>query len=150
MSANISHTKFIQLMGLAFLLSIFLVACGGQQAEQPITGIDWQWVEISNTEFASQHFIPNPEEFTLRFFGDGTLGLQALGNMVSGTYTLHGNKMNIELIPTGAFWGEQDDLDLRLFGFLSNVNSYSLKNGRLLLDLAKNGGQIIFGESYIK
>ena len=146
MRINNSQTKFFRLIGLIFLILIFLAACDCQKPEQSITGIDWQWVEISNTEFSSQYLIPNPEDFKLRFLEDGTISLQALGNLVNGTYTLQGNKLNIELIPTGAFWGEQNDLDLRLFGFLTHVKSFSLKNGNLILDLAKNDGQIIFGE----
>ena len=120
---------------------VSLVDLGGDESCASIGLQSDGKIVLGGTQVASD------ENFAvLRFLEDGTISLQALGNLVNGTYTLQGNKLNIELIPTGAFWGEQDDLDLRLFGFLTHVKSFSLKNGNLILDLAKNDGQIIFGE----
>jgi len=130
-------------LGLVIPILLFLVACSGQQAEQSMTGVNWQWVEIAEVTPETRSGIQNPENYTLRFFRDGSIRVQAEGNLVHGTYTVDGDLIRVVLAPSLAFWGEKDDLDLRFFGYLSKVASYSLVNGQLILQLANGAGYIL-------
>jgi hypothetical protein len=76
MICNHIQAKYVRLIVLIFLIPNFLVAFGSQQTEQSITGIEWQWVQILETGPARQHVIPDPENYTLRFFIDGNISVQ--------------------------------------------------------------------------
>ena len=140
------QTKQLQIIGLILLIPLFVVACGSQQTEQPITDIDWQWSEMVETEPASQSLVPNPENYTLRLSADGSLSITADCNMVSGSYSLDGSALTIDLGPsTLAFCGEES-LDQLFLGFLSNVESYVIEDGQLVLELKDGAGQMTFNE----
>ena len=139
-------SKQIKMIGLILLIPLFIVACGSQQTDQPITDIDWQWSEMVETEPASQSLVPNPENYTLRLLADGTLGITADCNMVGGSYALDGSALTIELGPsTMAFCGE-DSLDQLFLGFLSNVESYAIEDGQLVLELKDGAGRMTFNQ----
>ena len=140
------QTKHLQMIGFFLLISIIVVACGSQQTDQSITDIDWQWSEMVETEPASQSLVPNPENYTLFLSSDGSLNIKADCNMVQGSYTIDGSALTIELGPsTMAFCGEES-LDLLFLGFLGNVESYSIENEQLVLELKDGAGRMTFNE----
>lgn len=66
--------------------------------------------------------------------------------MVKGSYTLDGGSLTIELGPsTMAFCGEQS-LDLLYLELLSNVESYTIEEGQLVLELKDGAGRMTFNE----
>jgi len=140
------QTIQIQMISMILLFSVLIAACGSQQAVQPITDTDWQWSEMFETEPASQSLVPHPENYTLRLSSDGSLSIKADCNMVGGSYSLDGSTLSIELGPsTLAFCGEES-LDQLFLGFLSNVESYTIEDGQLVLELKDGAGQMTFNE----
>jgi heat shock protein HslJ len=144
MFSNNLQTEQIKMISVILLISIFITACGSQQVAPSITDTNWQWSEMVETEPASQSLVPNPENYTLVFASDGSVSIKADCNMVSGSYSLDGSDLTIELGPsTMAFCGEES-LDQLFLGFLSNVESYSVEDGRLVLELKGGAGQMTF------
>jgi heat shock protein HslJ len=138
--------KNFKILGLIFLISLFMAACRSQQAGQSITGIDWRWSEMVETEPAAQSLVPNPQNYILRFSADGSVSITADCNMVSGSYTLDGSSLSIMLgASTMAYCGEES-LDQLFLGFLSNVDSFTIENGQLVLELKGGAGLMTFNE----
>lgn len=140
------QTKYIQMIILILLISVLIVACGNQQSDRSITNTTWQWAELIETEPASQSIVPNPENYTLLLSSDGNVSIKADCNMVSGSYSLDDNLLTIELgASTMAFCGEES-LDQQYLKLLTNVESYTIDNGRLVLELADGAGRMTFNE----
>ncbi|MCJ7701413.1 MAG: META domain-containing protein [Anaerolineales bacterium] len=139
---KILKLKYFHTISLLLLISISVGACGGLSSTEPITDITWQWTEWVETEPASQSLVPDSENYTLLLSSDGSLNIKADCNMVQGSYTLDGSSLMIELGPsTMAFCGEQS-LDLLYLKLLSNVDSYTIEDGQLVLELKDGAGQM--------
>jgi heat shock protein HslJ len=109
-----------------------------------IVDITWQWAELIETEPASQSLVADPENYTLVFRSDGTYALKADCNVGSGAYTLEGNNLKLEPGPmTLAECGPESLFDLYLTT-LGNVDSLSVEDGRLVLHLRGNAGNMVF------
>jgi len=140
------QTKYIQMIILILLISVLIVACGNQQPDRSIANTTWQWAELIETEPASQSIVPNPENYTLLLSSDGNVSIKADCNMVSGSYSLDDSLLTIELGPsTMAFCGEES-LDQQYLRLLTNVESYTIDNGRLVLELGDGAGRMTFNE----
>ncbi len=110
--------------------------------DSDITGITWQWAELVETTPAAQSVVPNPGNYTLILQPDGSLNIKADCNVVGGSYTLAGDVLTIELGPsTMAYCGEQS-LDQLYLGLLAGVNSYTVQDGRLVLELEDGAGRM--------
>ena len=143
---KILRTKYFHTISLLLLISISVGACGGLSSTGPITDITWQWTEWVETEPASQSLVPDSENYSLLLSSDGSLSIKADCNMVKGSYTLDGGSLTIELGPsTMAFCGEQS-LDLLYLELLSNVESYTIEEGQLVLELKDGAGRMTFNE----
>ena len=109
--------------------------------------ITWQWSNLVETEPAAQSVVPSPESYTLTFLPDGVVSIQADCNVVSGSYTLEGSQLSIEHGPsTLAFCGEES-LDVQYLDLLTQVESYVLDNGQLVLGLENGAGSMAFDAS---
>jgi len=110
-----------------------------------ITGIQWQWVELTETEPASQSVVPNPENYVLVLSADGSANLKADCNMVSWTYTLEGSSLTFNTLgpSTLAFCGEES-LDTQYLALLGTGGTVSVEDGRLVLELNDNAGRMVF------
>ena len=141
---------FLLTIGLLFA---FLAACGTAETptEEPtpvpatpeetmqttslesILDISWQWVELVETEPASQSVVPDPENYTLAFHADGTLDIQADCNQVGATFTQEGSALIIELGPSTMAACGEDSLDQQFLASLDQVNSFGMLAGDLKL-----------------
>jgi heat shock protein HslJ len=139
--------KIIQItsvMLLISLISVALAAFSSLKVEASITEKPWQWVGLVETNPASQSVVPDPENYTLLFSPDGSLNIVADCNMAGGSYALDGSSLTIELGPsTMAFCGEQS-LDYLYLALLSNVESYAVEDGQLVLELKDSAGNMFF------
>ena len=52
-----------------------------------ITNITWQWAELTENDPAAQSLVPDPENYTLTFWDDGSFSFKADCN--SGSGSLH-------------------------------------------------------------
>jgi heat shock protein HslJ len=99
-----------------------LTACAStvptQENGNPIQDINWQWVSVTNQTTKETTTVPNPENYTIAFFADGTLAGRADCNNFTGTYSQE-NGFTITLgASTMAFCGEasMDQQYLTLLG----------------------------------
>jgi heat shock protein HslJ len=84
----------------------------------PIQDILWQWVSVTNQSTKETTTVPDPENYTIAFFADGTLAGKADCNNFTGTYSQE-NGFTITLgASTMAFCGEasMDQQYLTLLG----------------------------------
>jgi heat shock protein HslJ len=89
-------------------------------APNPIQNIIWQWVSVTNQSTGAKTTVPNPANYTISFYNDGTLSGKADCNTFDGTYSQK-NGFSIKLgATTMAFCGEAS-LDQQYTNLLSNV-----------------------------
>lgn len=136
----------------AILMAVCLLVGAGQmapaawaQSADEITGIQWQWAQLTETEPAAQSVVPNPENYVLILNADGSVNLKADCNMVRWTYTLEGDVLTFNTLgpSTLAFCGE-DSLDTKFLEMLGKGGTVSLEDGRLVLTLSENAGTMVF------
>ena len=110
-----------------------------------ITGIQWQWAQLTETEPASQSVVPDPENYVMVLNADGTVNLKADCNMVSWTYTLEADSLTFNTLgpSTLAFCGE-DSSDTIFLDKLGKGGTVNLEDGRLVLVLNETAGQMVF------
>lgn len=134
------------------LVAISLLVGAGQmapavwaQAPGEITGIQWQWAQLTETEPASQSVVPDPENYVLVLNADGSASIKADCNQVAWTYTLEGTSLTFNTLgpSTLAFCGEESS-DQQYLGLLGKGGTVSLENDRLVLELNDNAGQMVF------
>ena len=107
-----------------------------------LTDVLWAWNELIEPD--GQSFIINPDSYTLKFFPDGSLNIVADCNSGTGTYTLDGSAMTIQVGAwTQAACGE-DSLHDQYLQYLNQVVSYDLGDGYLSLVLAEESGSLGF------
>ena len=136
---------FTILVAMGLLVAGLLVPAAWADSHGEITAIQWQWAELTETEPASQSVVPNPEDYVLVLNADGSASLKADCNMVSWTYTLEGSNLTFNTLgpSTLAYCGD-DSLDQQYLGLLGKGGTVSLADGRLVLDLNENAGQMVF------
>ena len=115
------------------------------QTADEITGIQWQWAQLTKTEPASQSVVPDPENYVMVLNADGTVNLKADCNMVGWTYTLDDTSLTFNTLgpSTLAYCGDES-LDTMFMEKLGMGGTVSLEDGRLVLDLNENAGQMVF------
>ncbi len=126
------------------ILITFTSACNSRQGGTDLIDITWQWVSLAEYEPASQSVVPDSENYTIILNTDGTMNIKADCNMVSGSFMIDGKSLTLELGPsTMAFCGEES-LDLMFTDLLNNVESYTLENDQLVLNLENEFGKMSF------
>ena len=86
----------------------------------PIQNIIWQWVSLTNQSTGALTSVPNPADYTISFYPDGTLSGKADCNTFNGSYSQN-NGFKIKLgASTMADCGEAS-LDQQYLNLLSDV-----------------------------
>ncbi|MFC1996708.1 META domain-containing protein [Chloroflexota bacterium] len=107
-----------------------------------LTDVLWAWNELIEPD--GQSLIINPDNYTLKFFPDGSLNVVADCNTGSGTYTLDDAAMTIQVgVMSQASCGE-DSLHDQYLQYLNQVVGYELADGYLSLILAEEAGRLGF------
>ena len=113
-------------------------------AAEQITGIAWQWTEVSQNALLDPILVPEPGKYTVIFNANGLVNVQADCNSVGGAYTLKNNLLTISLAAqTLSFCGEES-LDQQFLSLLGKSREVGLADGRMLLDLNDEAGQMGF------
>ena len=110
-----------------------------------LVNITWQWSQF--TDPVSEMMIPDPENYELVFLADGTFNVVADCNRGSGSYTADGSSITLSLgAITQATCGD-DSLSDKFLSYLGDVATYVFDNGRLVLNLKADGGNLIFNNA---
>jgi heat shock protein HslJ len=130
---------------LGLLVASLLAPAVLADSHGSITGIMWQWAELTETEPASQSVVPNPENYVLTLNEDGMASIKADCNMVQWTYTLEGDSLAFDTLgpSTLAFCGD-DSLDQQFLALMGNGGTVSMEEDRLVLELNENAGRMVF------
>lgn len=135
------------------LLVVILAACGAEETptEEPtpaptateetvqttslesILDISWQWIQMVESDPASQSIVPDPENYVIIFRADGSAEIKADCNQVGGTYTQQGEALIISLGPSTMAACGEDSLDQQFLSSLDQVNTFGMLSGDLQL-----------------
>jgi heat shock protein HslJ len=139
--------RFFALVVLSLLVAGMVVPAAWADSHGAILGIQWQWAQLTETEPASQSVVPDPENYVVVLNADGTASLKADCNQVQWTYTVEGDSLTFNTLgpSTLAFCGE-DSLDQLFLGKLGMGGTYSVEEGRLVLELNENAGRMVFND----
>ena len=102
--------RYIVTILLLVAAVMLLAACSSSSGDAPeevpveeIQDITWEWTELIENNPAAQSVVPDPENYTLTFFADGTVAMKVDCNSGNGSYTVDGNK--IEFYVDGVLTG---------------------------------------------
>jgi heat shock protein HslJ len=130
-------------MGL--LVAGLLAPAAWADTHGAVTGIQWQWAELTETEPASQSVVPDPENYVLVLNDDGSANIKADCNQLQWTYTLDDTSLTFNTLgpSTMAFCGD-DSLDQLFLSKLGMGGTVSVEDERLVLELNENAGRMVF------
>jgi len=136
---------FTTLVAMSLLMTALLAPAAWADSHETILGIQWQWAQLTETEPASQSVVPDPENYVLVLTDDGSAILKADCNTVQWTYTIEGDTITFNTLgpATLAFCGE-DSSDQIFLAKLGMGGTWSVENGRLVLELNENAGMMVF------
>jgi heat shock protein HslJ len=112
--------------------------------EPVITSVVANWVEFQDPAEENNILVENPDRYTLELLLDGTFRYQADCNQGSGTYTLDGNNISLDLGATTLAECGPDSLYDEYLGLLGQVASYDRNGDDLILYLADDAGAMRF------
>ena len=85
-----------------------------------ITGIVWQWMSVTNQTTGEITSVPNPENYTITFYENGTMNGKADCNNFSGVYSQDNGFTTKVEASTMAYCGDAS-LDQQYLALLGNV-----------------------------
>jgi heat shock protein HslJ len=110
-----------------------------------ITSIEWQWTSFQDSDSPEiQITVPDPENYTLAFFADGTYYIKADCNSGSGTYTLEGNSLILDLPATTLVACGPESMDGEYLSLLPTIEAVALEGGQLVLYPGNEGDKMFF------
>jgi len=113
-------------------------------AETSLLETTWKWYSLVESQPAALSLTPEPAKYTVTFTENGALQIKADCNMAQGSYTGKEPKLSIMLGPsTMAACGERS-LDIMYLSLLGRVESYTLKEDKLILNLQDDKGHMTF------
>jgi len=141
----------IKFFSVFVLLAALLAACGGTE-EQLDTALPdemldtiWEWTEIvvkDPEEWSSP--IADPPNYTVFFNSDGFSDVEADCNFVQGQYEVAGESLDFSVgAPTFSICGSET-ASCQYLVYMSQVDSYRLEDGKLILPFGDGTGELIF------
>ena len=108
-----------------------------------LVGFAWVWVEfLENNDTVTR---PNmPVNYTVEFLPDGWVAIQADCNQASGTYTLEGSRIDIEIGPVTLAACPEDSLSDEFLRLLGDAVIYFTQGDFLFLDIMMDAGTMKF------
>lgn len=116
-----------------------------------ITNVEWQWTSFQDSDSPDNLItVPSPENYTLAFFADGTYYFKSDCNSGSGTYTLEGNRLILDLPVSTLVDCGPESMDGEYTSLLPTVEAVALEDGQLVLYPGNEADKMFFvngGES---
>lgn len=116
-------------------------ATGGLPEE--VAGVAWQWTSTLMSD-GSTSTPADPSQYTVAFAADGTVSVQADCNMAAGTYEADGTTVTIALGPMTMAMCAEGSLSDVFVQQLSQVGSWMMQEGELVLLLQVDSGSMMF------
>jgi len=103
----------------------------------------WQWVWYGDGK--EQFDVGKPDQYSVQFFADGTVAIQADCNRGRGNFTLGPDqRITLGTLGTTMMLCPEGSLDDRFLGALDRVRSYHELEGDLLLEAPLDSGTLRF------
>jgi|GEM_PF-858075 heat shock protein HslJ len=110
-----------------------------------ITNIEWQWTSFQDSDSPDNPItVSSPENYTLSFFADGTYYFKSDCNSGSGTYTLDGNRLIIDLPVSTLVDCGPESMDGEYMSLLPTVEAVALEDGQLVLYPGNEADKMFF------
>ncbi len=110
-----------------------------------ITNVEWQWTSFQDSDSPdTQITVPDPENYTLALFADGTYYIKADCNSGSGTYTLEGNSLILGPAAITLMACGPESMDGEYLSLLPTVEAAALEDGKLVLYPGNEGDKMFF------
>jgi heat shock protein HslJ len=110
-----------------------------------IRNIEWQWAVFQDSDSPDSRItVPSPESYTLAFFADGTYYIKADCNSGSGTYTLEGNSLTLDLPAITLVACGPESMDGEFLSLLPTVEAAVIEDGKLVLYPGNEGDKMFF------
>jgi len=120
---------------------------GGQEVlkfkASDLVGYVWMWLEfLENNDTITQPDIPG--NYTLEFHPDGVVNLQADCNNASGSYTVKGSQLDIEIMVTTLAACPPESLSEEYIQLLNDAVAYARQGEVLFIDIMMDAGMMKF------
>ncbi|MEI2756021.1 MAG: alpha/beta fold hydrolase [Chitinophagaceae bacterium] len=102
----------------------------------------WQWVSFTSPTETFE--VETPASYTVTFNSDASLAIVADCNNAAGSYQGEGGKLTIEIGPMTAAACPPDSRSDQFVKLLGNGALYFFQDGNLHIDLAADGGTLVF------
>jgi len=108
-----------------------------------LVGFVWLWVEfLENNDTITRPDIPG--NYTLEFLPDGVVKLQADCNNASGSYTVRGSQLDIEIMVTTLAACPSESLSEEYLQLLNDAVTYIRQGESLFIDIMMDSGTMRF------
>ncbi|MGW8225878.1 MAG: META domain-containing protein [Anaerolineales bacterium] len=108
-----------------------------------LVGTVWMWTEFQENNDTVTH--PNmPGNYTLEFMPDGQVAVQADCNRASGTYTVDGNQLDIEIMVSTMAACPEGSLADEYIQLLNDAVAYIREGDLLYIDIMMDAGTMKF------
>lgn len=124
-----NHSWMILLAGFA------LVSCESITPPSELSEVQGTWqLQAFELSDGGTVTISDPQNFTIQFDPDGSLGVKADCNLCGGAYETNGSSISIDVqFCTDAYCGDES-LDKQYLQALANTSRYAREGQELLLD----------------
>ena len=115
-----------------------------------IVGVQWEWEHFSDAAGGDDIDVDDPTKYTLTLRPDGTYTVKADCNLSGGAYVLEGNNLTLQPGPTTLAECEPGSLYDEYLARLGEVVTFVLDEGRLVLNLKADAGNLVFTKGGVK
>lgn len=113
------------------------------QEKPEIRGIVWQWQSMHKLD-GDSITVPDPAKYTLMLNQDNTIQIRADCNSASGTYTMSGNRITVEIETMTQALCAPESLSDQFLRSISQIEFYESLSGSLFLSPGEDGGIMVF------
>ena len=127
-------------------MRVFQLAGDTLEAVPSIVDVLWRWERFEDTAGLRDITVPDQDKYTLRLLPDGTFQVTADCNTASGVYMLSRSRSSIGfgLNRSSQVACPPGSLSDTYLARLSEVVTYVLQEGKLVLNLMIDGGNMVF------
>jgi len=103
----------------------------------------WKWERFSNP--IEQFDVTEPEKYVVNFLQDNVIVVGTDCNTATGTYTVDGQSLKIELGPTTLAACPEGSLSEDFLKYIQSAAIFTVADGNLMIDLFADDGTMQFG-----
>ena len=115
---------------------------GEAESAGDVTSYPWLWTSFTSP--VEQFEVQAPEDYVVTFNDDGTVNITADCNQASGSYTVDGGSLTIEIGPMTMAACPPESRSDQFVTLLGNAALYFFEDAQLYIDLFADGGTMVF------